>query len=190
MHDQQYVRAVLAAGLTWLYDTEQPEGAIETHHGAFAVADDRLSISFAPIGLPVVVIDIRDARYDDSRYDRPLLNPLTAAECDAVAGILTELGRPPIDRWNGAGCESGSFRLATPIHPTLEAACARYRADCPEHGTVFCGSKEGCTWLKDGRGLIVAPKWPVREDAAAAIERDAAEHAAQLGEIAEEYAAG
>lgn len=160
MQDQQAVRAVLAAGLTWLFDTVQPDGAIVTHHGPNHAAGQRFRLAFAPLKAPVVIVYVSDPRYEDKGASRALLNALTEDEMRGVASLLAELGRPPIDQWNGAGGESGSFRLVGPLHPSLDAACARYRADCPVHNTVFCGQREGCTWLKDGSGLVVEPSWP------------------------------
>lgn len=156
--DQQIFRDVLTAGLTWLYDTVQPDGAIITHHGTGHRAGPRLRLGFVPMPDPVIVINIADAQYGED-LDRTLKNPLTADEYTEVQILLAELGRPPIDRWNGAGCDSGSFRLTGPIHPTLAAAVEKYRAGCPVHPGPLC-SWDGCPWYPTGNKLIVNPSWP------------------------------
>jgi len=156
--DKQVFRDVLAAGLTWLYDTAQPDGAIIQHQGLTHAAGSRLKLSFVPMPDPVIVIDIVDAQYGTD-VEKTLRNPLTADECTEVEQLLAELGRPPFHRWNGAGCETGSFRLADPIHPTLEAARKKYHDGCPDHTGPLC-SWDGCPWYPTGNDLIVKPAWP------------------------------
>lgn len=163
-------QAVLAAGLAWLYETEQPPGAIPDHHGYSCSAGDR-RYRFCPAGarsLPVVVVDVRHPRYDTGKLDRVLLNPLGGApEMDALVAAIEALGVVVADRWNGeAHHETGSLGLAERAHPTLLAGLRRYRAGCPDHRTVFCGGwraskgQEDCTWLRDGSALMVLPDWP------------------------------
>lgn len=155
--DRQAVQGVLAAGLDWLYETTQPDGAIITNNGLGYRATGRLRLSFAPMPAPVVVY-IADAQYG-TNPERTLRNPLTDTEILEVAALLEELGRPAINRWNGAGCDTGSFQLAGPIHPTLAAAAAKYREGCPDHTGPLC-SWDGCLWFPTGNKLIVQPSWP------------------------------
>jgi len=170
--DPAQVRAVLAAGLSWLYDTVQPHGAIVSHHGVFRILGER-SYRFIPAnitnpgGLPVVVCAVARPHFDENNQWR-LTNPIDGpAEIDAFAALLAELGPPVVDRWNGQeGCTSGSLQLGRRAHPTLLAAVDTYHAGCLEHPqhSVFCR----CGWYQAGTALSVDPVWPVEVAADAA----------------------
>src|SRR4051794_26350437 len=104
-------RDTVAAGLAWIFDTIQPAGIIYQPHGIPHTVGGR-TYTFVPVaaGKPVIVMGIADGHY---RYDgaNNLVNPLTADEVGRFAGMLTELGRPPIRSWNGAGTSTVSMPL-------------------------------------------------------------------------------
>lgn len=164
-------RGIIAAGLKWLYETVQPDGAIIQHHGV--TRGNRYQTrryGFCPSGaknLPVVSVEVAHwSRNPDTNVIGPMLE---AGEMDAIGAVIIELGGPVRETWNGDGCLSGSFGLTVPAHPSLAAAVGRYRANCPTHHTVFCGQADfaklhhepaPCTWYRDGNALIVHPAWP------------------------------
>lgn len=156
------VRAVLAAGLAWLYETEQPATSALQHHGVFGprLGDRRYRFIPADDGKrPVVVVDVPEPLYDTSIVSKwQLLNPIGGdEEMLALAATVRDLGYDTGRWWNGNG-ESGSLGLASPAHPTLLAAVDRYKAGCLEHprAGVFCT----CPWYRPGRALLVEPTWP------------------------------
>lgn len=161
--DPSGARAALASGLHWLYEQEQREGAIISHHGTVLREGVRV-YSFIPHGPgreSVVAVDAKDTDWD------PLAGvyrkPLPVNEVSAVAELLADLGHVVIDWWNGNGkCDTVSFRLSREPHPSLAASVARYLAGCPEHGTCLC-SWDGCSWYQDGNRLIVPPRQTVKE---------------------------
>jgi hypothetical protein len=166
-----HTRAVLAAGLAWLYDTVQPDDALLQANGGPACRVGDRRYSFTPVGFdggPVLVIDVAKPVYDYTRNSPRLTNPLGGpAEMDAHADLLTELGYPPVTSWNGQSVsETGSFLLPGRAHPSLTAATERYRAGCPKHDTVFCGwqgrtaDERACTWYRDHYARVVQPTWP------------------------------
>lgn len=177
------VKAVLATAVERLYDTDQPDGAIMTHHGPGGTSLGDRSYSVTPTGalnLPVIVVSVADwhlgqgrwhgfeGDYDSDRYSgwrEPDQNE-PCAEILGVASMLAEMGAEVRETWNGAAhSTSGSIGLAAPARPSLLAAVARYCAHCPAHNSVFCGRAEACTWLADGWRLVVPPAWPVTEEA-------------------------
>lgn len=166
-------RAVLAAGLTWLYDTPQPDDAIANHHGYSVVVGER-RYRFIGQGInwgPVVVVDVPDPQYEHRGHDRVVVNGLDGpAEMRRVADALAEMGHRVASQWNGSeGCETGSLGLADRPHPTLTAALRRYHDGCPTHGGVFCPGE--CRWLRDGLDRAVQPTWPTLPAPAPATAR-------------------
>lgn len=156
------LEAALAAGLRWLYDTEQPEGAIlQSNSGATTVAGNR-RFMFGPCGWasrPVVVVDVVHVEWTgDGRDGRPA-NPLLPGELDDLTASLAALGADVAATWNGHPGTTGSLGLARLAHPTLLAAAHRYTAGCPDHPNrgVFCD----CGWYANGYRLIVRPDWTV-----------------------------
>ena len=183
------VKTVLAAAMAWLYDTDQPGGAIMQHHGpgGFRLGDRYYDLT--PTGaenLPVISVTVAGAEfkpgcwrgfggeYSDSFHAKSVLVP--RGPCEEFLGVVSlaaELGAEVRETWNGAiSHTSGSIGLAAPARPSLVAAMSRYQAGCPVHGTVFCGwqgstdEERACTWYADGRRLVVPPAWPVAEEAA------------------------
>lgn len=153
-------RAILAAGVRWLLNTGQPDGAILQHHGEQRRGTD-LTYSFCPIGpphTPVVAVTNRT------------LNELSPELIKAVSIELARLGAPVSRQWTG-GAQAmlwSSFGLAVPAHPSLVAAVDRYLAHCPKHQALFCGwqgrtaDEQACTWYRDGNALVREPLWPVQ----------------------------
>ncbi|MEU9405556.1 hypothetical protein AB0E08_07615 [Streptomyces sp. NPDC048281] len=157
----------LAAGLTWLFETEQPKGAMSSHLGeSVRDQDGNRLYRFVPRGsgsgrVPVVVVNVLNKKYGDRSQHSELINGLEADEMDAVAADLEALGYTVIDRWNGApGGESGSLALEGTAHPSLLAAVNLRGDGCTnngdEHqtGSVFCG----CGWAVTGRQLLIRPE--------------------------------
>ncbi|MFJ2780216.1 hypothetical protein [Kitasatospora sp. NPDC087315] len=155
---QHPVHRILIAGLAWLYDTEQPDGAILQHHGTTLGTHDNRHYTVTPTGamnLPVFVVDIVDMDFDFERSEPGPRNVLAAGELAALADTLAAFGAEVRTTWNGTGV-TGSIGLRRPAHPTLTAAVDRYHARCPTHHNVFC-SDQGCTWYTDGHVLINHP---------------------------------
>lgn len=159
-------RAVLAAGIEWLFRTVQPEGAIDQHHGAcYGQPDSTRYYGFCPQGalnLPVISVNARGW----SHADHELVGGLEAGEMAATAEVLAALGVVIRDQWNGDGHIHGSFGLTEPAHPSLIAAVDLYHAGCRSHRPSFCGwqgrteAERACTWYVDGNRLTVQPTWP------------------------------
>jgi hypothetical protein len=155
---------ILAAGLAWLFDTVQPDGALTQHHGFTAPEVDNRSYRFCPAGAAartVVIVDVAHYEFHPSGYGATPV--LTKDEMTALVAAVEGLGQPVASTWNGAGCITGSVGLAAGPHPSLAAAVARYHAGCPDHGgSVFCGGFHNpeCTWGIEERRLLVRPEWP------------------------------
>lgn len=149
----------LRAGLAWLFDTAQPDGAIVQHHGhASAVTGSRF-YGFCPAGhagRPIITVDVAGVHWlpVEDRWS----DTLHPGEVEQLAAALTALGRHPVDSWNGHPTPTGSVELDDPIHPALAAATARYRAGCPDHPRqgVFCR----CEHRRAGYAAAVHPAWP------------------------------
>lgn len=149
--------AVLAAGLGWLYDTGQPEGAVLQHHGTTLQAGGR-HYQFCPQGAyqrPVIVVHVTKPEWAPGARGPVLLNPLAANEMADLAAAVEALGFEVATTWNGHPGPTGSIGLKRPAHPSLLAALARYRTGCPEHPRehVFCR----CGWYAAGNTLLVKP---------------------------------
>lgn len=159
-------RLVIAAGLAWLFDTTQPDGAIVSHHGVTVGVGDR-RYRFIPRGAedrPVVVVDAVAV----AGQDVAVLEP---DELTELTGVLAELGHEVVDRWNGHPAGTGSLALAGAVQPSLLAALDRYHAGCPDHGgSVFCD----CGWFRAGYRLLVMPL-------TSGADRDGADRRRQLG---------
>lgn len=147
----------LAAGLTWLYDTDQPDGAILQHHG-LSNGDQHRGYRFIPQGYgarPVVVVDVIEQEWDGTGDSYRCLNSLGRGEAADLAALIDSFGVPVASRWNGApGSVTASIGLELPARPSLVAAVSRYRAGCSIHDDVFC-DRDGCTWYRDGRQRVV-----------------------------------
>lgn len=150
--------AVLAAGLAWLFDTEQPPGVLDQHHGVTSPVVENRRYGFCPRGAearPVVVVDVADKGYEDGRPT----NLLRPHELLAVAAAIERLGHRVDTSWNGDGFTTGSLGLVDEAHPTLLAAVDLYLAGCPTHHTTLC-SWDGCSWFRDGNAGLIRPEWP------------------------------
>lgn len=153
---------ILAAGLRWLYETEQPTDAWQEHRGLLlrAPASNRC-YSFIPANdwrRVVVAVDVAKIEWIDNGPNelRTPANPLESGELEALAAELRVLGFEITSTWNGHPQTSGSIGLARPAHPSLVAAVDRYHAGClahPKRG-VFCD----CDAWRSGFARIVRPE--------------------------------
>lgn len=155
------VSAALAAGLDWLFETEQPNASIE-HGGLMLAAGASRRLSFSPWGHTapsVVVIDVVKPEWIDNGPNKlmTLANPIGVTELDDLAQQIRERGYAVASTWNGHPGPSGSVGLERAAHPSLLAAAERYRAGCPDHRSVFCGREDGCGWYSRGSSLIRRP---------------------------------
>lgn len=155
--------AVLAAGLRWLLDTEQPEDAVIIHHGENMAGEGNRRFSFFPAGWDGrAIIAVGVARVEwiaindkDRGYDKAPANPLEPDELERLSATITALGEAVVSTWNGYPATTGSLALARPAHPSLRAAVQRYKAGCPEHpdNYVFCE----CGWYRQGYAQLIRP---------------------------------
>jgi hypothetical protein len=151
---------VLAAGLRWLYETEQPEGALLTHHGEGMKGEGNRRFYFIPEGAdgpPVVAVEVAEIVYRmDDEGDKVPANPLEPDELTDLASALAALGVEVARTWNGHPATTGSLGLVQPAHSSLLAAVNLYRAGCPTHPhkSVFCG----CGWYPEGHAKVVTPR--------------------------------
>lgn len=165
------LRPALAAGLEWLYETEQPPGAVLSHHGVdLRVPEANRRLSLVPSGyrsLPVVVVEVLEKTYEPRtgpQYPR-LTNGLERGEIAQIVQVIESLGCTVDTIWNARpGSSSGSIGLLAPAGPSLRPVQA-YRRHCPTHRTVFCGHSperggHNCSWYRDGRALVVEPTVP------------------------------
>ncbi len=148
--------ATLLAGLRWLHDTEQPEGAILQHHGVVLEGVGNRRFGFIPSGRAdraIVTVDVAHLTWEVKTFR--ITNPLRRTELTELTAQLATLSAEVVGTWNGHPAPTGSLALARPAHPTLLAAVARYHAGCPTHSakTVLCD----CDWYTTGNALIVAP---------------------------------
>jgi hypothetical protein len=149
----------LAAGLRWLYETEQPDGAALQHHGVTLAVDGNRWFRFLPSGdhrEVIVVVNVAEVEWRDvDSWTKAPMNPLELGELAKLASELDTLGAHVVDVWNGHPGITGSLRLARPAHPSLLSAVDRYHAGCPEHPKrgVFCD----CDWYAKASALIVQP---------------------------------
>lgn len=149
----------LDRGLDWLLRTEQPEGAVLSHHGDSLKCHDNRRLSFVPAGsrdgnCPVIVLEVRAPRRRETTHDRPLASwGLAPHEIYDLVKRLNERGHDVTSTWNGFPASTGSVALGNDrLHPTMAAALANYRKGCAAHGgSVFCNCdlfREGFSRLK------------------------------------------
>lgn len=155
-------RATLAAGLRWLFDTEQPAGAVQQHHGVGLPPVGNRRFGFCPAGgdsRAVVTVAVANVEWRLQRGEQVSANPIRPTELDDLTTELASLGAEVVHTWNGHPGTTGSLALARPAHPSLLAAVDRYRAGCPTHpghGSdkgVFCQ----CGWYAAGNDLVIQP---------------------------------
>lgn len=165
------LESYIAEGIRWLYEVKQPDGAIIQHHGIHSPVVDDLVLDFCPLGYPVIVVNRARPRWSS----RILENPLTPAEVLRVLAAISAAGKQVSEAWNGAGLETGSFRLTEHVEAP---AVARYRAGCPTHKSAFCRwlaiktAKKACTWYADGYARIIQPDWAAQVIAAKRLAQD------------------
>ncbi|WP_435111613.1 hypothetical protein [Nocardiopsis synnemataformans] len=153
------IRQALAAGLRWLYDTPQPDGAILQHHGeGLYLPDANRSLAFIPAGWDgkvVIVVNVARAGWKPERNELTPAHMIGPTEIDEVTAMLADLGARVVHTWNGHPSDTGSLALERPAHPTLLAAVNRYRKGCPDHPekSVFCK----CGWYERGNKKVAVP---------------------------------
>lgn len=156
----QTVADAVHDGLTWLYNTPQPSGAILQHHGArirIPTANRDLSlIPLIPGDHAVLVLEVSNLERTQPEQ-RHHTNPLALDEMEELRALLAINNHIVVDQWNGHPGTSGSLALKEPAHPTLQRAVREYLAGCPIHHTVFCGHDNDCPWYRTGNALI---NWP------------------------------
>ncbi|GAA2107967.1 hypothetical protein [Streptomyces synnematoformans] len=149
--------AILAAGLAWLYETEQPDDAILQHHGeTLSRPDSNRWYGFCPAGWDgrvVISTHVGKVEWTGEGGGRRPANPLGPGELDAITAELAGLGAEVVSTWNGHPGTTGSLALARPAHPTLLAAVDRYRRGCPNHTGPLC-SWDGCPWYPTGNARV------------------------------------
>jgi hypothetical protein len=172
-HETEHPAAevVLAAGLRWLFDTEQPEGSVLEHHGVVLRAAGNRQFGFVPAGWAghaIVTVDVAEVRWAYGANQLPA-NPLRPGELEDRAALLAALGAEVVRTWNGHPSITGSLALARPAHPSLLAAVDRYRAGCLTHPGTLCK----CGWYAAGFELVIQPD--VSDDRARPATEDAGE---------------
>ena len=187
------VTPTLAAGLAWLYQTEQSRDALVQPQGIAlpAVADRRFI--FVPDvggqGAAVVVHVTTAAHLDGPSAPREVLTgeelaDIAEALTGAHSGVHTRLVSTP-------GTVSGHIQLSVKAHPSLLAAVTRYRAGCPRHRQPACGyiRNTQCSWFAHGFTRLIPPTPPPpaprrRSDCAVVapeVPRQSASNVAALG---------
>lgn len=145
---------MLLIGLRWLFDTTQPDMALQQHHGQQIGSVDNRTLRFIPSGWnghAIVVVDVTHVDYGQPH--QPPRNPLAPGELAAFADLLDGMGEDVAATWNGHPAITGSLALATPAHPSLLAAVSRYTAGCQRQGgDRFCP----CDWYVHGHRHIVS----------------------------------
>lgn len=155
----------IAAAVEWLYDTGQPELAVQHHLGPAPCVLPGWSLSIIPAAvdnLPALVVE-------SCPHYRPGGNVeyVHNAETEHAVEQIVRTGWPDLyaTSWNGDGFHTLSIGLTRPAEASLLAAVARYHKGCPVHHTVFCGSsfgeeQESCPWYAEGAAACIAPAWP------------------------------
>lgn len=145
---------MLLIGLRWLFDTTQPDTALQQHHGQQIGSVGNRTLRFIPSGWnghAIVVVDVTHVDYGQPH--QPPRNPLAPGELAAFADLLDGMGEDVVATWNGHPAITGSLALARPAHPTLQAAVSRYTAGCQRHG----GNRPcPCDWYVRGHRHIVS----------------------------------
>lgn len=149
------LKTAVVYGLAWLFEIEQPPGAIVPPHGiAVELPDIGRTLGFIPRGQhgsPVIVLSVTRPTWRDGQC----LTPLNREEHDTLAAWCERLHRPVYGVWNGHPWDMGCIGLARDPHPSLRAASDRYLAGCPEHRDRdhVCG----CPWFSRGHAQVRYP---------------------------------
>jgi hypothetical protein len=153
------LKTAMVYGLAWLYEIEQPPGAVVPPHGIeFELPEIRRTLRFVPRGTsdqPTVVLAVMHPRWRDGQC----LNPLDREEQHALAAWCVRIHhriRTP-DPVNPG--DSACLVLERHPHPSLCAAVRRYEDGCPDHGGAIRGC--GCPWLSCGLDQV---RYPYRFD--------------------------
>lgn len=148
------LKAVLDTGLSWLYETIQPDDAHQQHHGiTISHPEANRYYGFCPDGFehrPVVSVNVAKPEFQD--YGPPA-NPLRPDELFDLATELERRGYTVRTTWNGHPAITGSVGLVRDAHPTLVAAVQRYHRGCTVHPerSVFCDCE---AWRAEGARIV------------------------------------
>ncbi|MEN4464291.1 helix-turn-helix domain-containing protein [Mycolicibacterium conceptionense] len=148
---------ILASGLRWLYDTEQPRGALLRPGGvALPPVHGRWYI-FAPgVRRPGAAIVVQAEIAGPSDLAKEL-----DAELTELAALVTKLTGVDARVTSTSGASVGRVDLDAAAHPSLVDAVRRYLAGCPTHRQHGCGHAHGaqapCRWYADGFARLVQP---------------------------------
>lgn len=178
--DHQDERApIVAAGLRWLYDTEQPRDALLQPGGvALPPVRGRWYI-FAPgLRSPGAAIVVHPGAPGDSDP----VKELDMAELSGLAATVTQLAGIGA-RVTSATPRMGRIDLDAAAHPSLVDAVRRYLSGCPPHRQKGCGHARGaqapCRWYADGFSRLIQPVVLPRDAAADGDAESAPEAAPQ-----------
>lgn len=160
---------VLRAALNWLYKTEQPTGAMVSHHGYQSgdlptIPTRRIGmVTRGANGFPIINISVAHPVKTGLYAVR---NPLAPGELDQWADVARDLGYDVVQVFASEGAQGG-IELAEAPHPSLLAAVKLRAQGCLTHtkpvngepqGDVFCGC--GCGWSQAPSQLAVPPTFP------------------------------
>lgn len=156
--DRGALAATVAAALSWLYETEQPDGALVTTAGVeLPIPGQDRTLRVTPRELtshPTLTLSV----YPGRQWACPAA---AEAEAEQLLAVTAEL-EPSADSPFAAASfvAVGLYRQA---HPTLLHAVREYELDCPDHarpldrpGNRSC-VRSLCAWWPTGRGLLVEP---------------------------------
>lgn len=171
--DDPATPGILAAALTWLYDTPQPPDADldswpNQKAPALTVATERqLQVgagALDPRGIcdpmfPHISVDVAPER--TTPLDE-LINGIVPGEIEALADVVASLGYEVASTYGKPGDSYGGLRLARMAHPTLLAAQNyTWTHRCPEHKvTSDVGQFTCCDWLGRAKAAAILPAWP------------------------------
>lgn len=158
----------LTAAFKWMRDSEQPAGAIISHHGIYLVKNRlprKLSeVRLSPGGAQrddILFIFSRTDRYprdgDDYRPDELF----SEDDLKQLRALIHGIARPGIivDEWNGLGCLTVSMQTNIMPSPSVVETQRYYSSGCTDtshgHGarTTLCGP-----WAKAGHERARFPK--------------------------------
>jgi hypothetical protein len=147
------VKTAVVHGIAWLFDMEQPEGAVISPHGlAVSVPDERRTVRFLPRGshgYPVIVLTHEDPNL-----------PLRLNEVESLGQWCQRLRVTVRQTWNGHPSSTGSVELFRSARPSLRQAVERYEEGCPQHAPAL---ECECSWYTVGRACLRLPQVLARE---------------------------
>lgn len=151
------VKTAIVQGVAWMYETQQPEGALLPAQGfVIPVPDEQRTVSLHPLGAhdrPVIVVAHTDPEQSLRRNEIKTL----ATWCQRMRISVRNV-------WEHHPCHGGTVELGKRSHPTLAQASRAYGDGCPEHGYR---TDPACDWYTRGYALLRTPSLPTLEDCTA-----------------------